>query len=753
VAHAVKRAVHDKGEGYVGGVRFRVSGLTCPECAAQFQRGLNDLDGMKRAELNYGAGLLEIEGPYGPSEIIRLAGRAGLQAVLLDRMGKPRAGRKVRSEGFAGRAVFLLLAVLFIAGGIAAEAMGMTWPAGIDELLPAPITLERVMFALALLYGGFDPLKRAFHGFWRRRIEASFTVVCVAAGALLLGRWFEAAVVVTLFAASERLQASHMDRTRRFLWQLRERMPSRAARLIGEQAAEVPVEEVAPGDLCVVAPGEVFPVDGRIVQGTSTVSGNVLGGTGLSSEKKEGDRVEAGSVNGGETVHIQAERPAEASSFLSAVGVLEKALGAPGPGEKNIFRLTAIATPVFLFVAVALVMLAPVVLEAPLGPWLYAGLIILVVAQPCALALSVPAATSAALVSCAKAGVLAKSGEALGRLAKVNAVAFDSCAALTRERLSVFEVFPMPGWSQQQVLSLAAGIVWGRDDAIGAAVVQQAIESESGMVMVDSAGADEFGNLVAQVKDRNYAFGELSSLQRRGVALTPVLATINALERDGVVIALLVEGKEPVAIFALVETLKEGSRRALGRLKRMRVERIAMVSEQATRAAALAAALLEVDEHLVGLRPDQSAEKVKDLKREGKCVAMVRPAPGGPAGAGAPAAGRTGSLPADVDVVYGSLEAASRIGRADVMLVGQGLDKLPYALLLARRTSRVIRQNVVFVLVVKVVALSLLVGGAMTLWLAAILEFAATALVILNSMRLGRKVRLPSGSTGSPRAE
>lgn len=744
MAHAAKRPVDGIGEGSHGGAKFRVSGLTCPECAAQFERALNGLDGMERAELNFGAGLLFIKGPYGPNEIIRFARRAGLQAVLLDRMGKARPGRKAPSEGAAGRIAFLLLAFLFIAGGVAVRELELTWPPAVLEYLPEPVTLERAVFALALFYGGYHPVIRACSGLWRRRVEASFLAVCAAAGALLLDRWMEAACVVTLFAAGDLLQASYMDRIRRTVWSWRERIPGRAVRLAreqgdaaGERSEEVSIEEIAPGDTCLVLPGEVFPVDGVIVQGASAVSASVLGGAQLSTEKREGERVDAGSVNGGEAVHVRAERPAAESGISLALDVLEEALGAPGPGQKWVHRLAAVATPFFLFAAVALATLPSLVLGEPIGPWLYAGLILLVLAQPCVLALCVPAACCAALVSCAKSGVLARSGEALGRLARVDTLAFGPDAVLTGNRLDVFEVLPLAGWSQQRALALAAGVVWGRDDAIANAVVEAAVEAESGIVMVDAASADEFGNAVATVGDQSYVFGELKSLERRGVALTPVLAKINALRSEGMQVALLVEGKEPVALFSLIETVKEGSRRAIARLRKLGIDRLVMVCEKESRASALAAALLELDRRVVAPRPAERTEAVKELQREGRRVGWLR------ARAEEPAGGRSPVPAADVALTYGPLAEAGRARAADIMLIGDDLEKLPFAVAFARRMVRIARQNLAAVAALKAAGLVLLFFGTMRLWMAAGLELAAAALVVLNSRRLLR--RTPSG--------
>lgn len=751
VAHSAKWPVRDKGEGYDRGARFRLGGLTCPECAAQLLRALERLDGMKRAELNYGAGLLWIEGAYGPNEISRLASGAGLSAVLLDRTGKPRADRKARPDGYKGRAVFVALALLLIACGVAARALGLAWPGDALAFLPPQVTLERALFALALLSGGYHPVKRAWGGLWRRQMEAVYLVLCTVVGALLLDRWMEAAVVITLFAASELWQAAYMDRLRRFAWSLRELLPSQAVRLSGERAVEVPVEEIAPGDTCVVSPGETIPIDGVIVQGSSNVLDVPLTGAAYPSEKREGDRVEAGSVNEAATIHVQADRPASASALHAALDLLEDALGAPGPGQAWTHRFAAVASPLLLFAGLAAALLPPVVMAVPMGPWLYAGLIFLLVAQPCSLALSVPAASAAALVACAKAGVLARSGEALGRLAKVNFVAFDPGAVLTRARLDVSEILPAQGWSREEALALAAGIVWGRGDAIGQAIVEVAMAAETGMVMVDSADADEFGNVEAVIQDEVYAFGELSSLQRRGVALAPLLPAINALQNEGVLIALVVKGKEPVALFALVETVKESSRRALGRIARLGgVDDLAMVSESASRAVAAAAASLNVDPSLAGLRPGERAEALNKLKQEGKRVAVIGPPAKG--AASGLAVVRALSADEEVEIVYGTLEAASRLGRADIMLVGDDLDKLPYALAMARRTRRVARQNVALALGLKAMALVLLASGLQTLWLAASLEFGAAGLVILNSGRLLRKIRLP-GAGGGRRAE
>ncbi len=728
----MKRPEEERVEGS-GGITFRLSGLSCPECAAQFQRGLAGLEGMKRVELNYGAGLLRTEGPYGPNEIARLASRQSVQAVRLHRAGKPHSHGRSRPRQHRRQLVLLTLGVLLVAAGAAVEAAGLQWPPVLLETAPPQLTPGRLIAAAALVLGGYHPVKRALGGLVRRRVDASFTAMCASLGAVLLGRWLEAAAVLCIFSGSELLQASSMDKLRRFVWEWAARLPEHAFCLVDGQPRRVPVDQIAPGDVCVVDPGEPFPVDGVVVEGVSEVSQGPWGVSEPVRRVGEGDRVDAGSLNGDWQVWVRAERPAKESAGWAALERVTGALNTPGPGHEWAQRAAARMARLLLYAAVGVAALPPLLLGAAFGTWLYTALILALLALPCALSLSVPAAFGAAVVAGVRGGVLFQSGEALGRLGRVDAVAFEPGAVLTAERLDVCEVYPLPGWSRQEALALAAGVLWGRYDAAGEAVVRAAQEAGSGVVAVDSVRTDEYGNVEAVAGERLFAFGELASLERRGIALTPVLPKINALRREGVRIALVVEGKEPVAVFALVETVNEESKKALRRARAVGIRHLAMVSGEETRQAARAAAELEVDQHLAGLRAGRRLEAIRALQRQRRRVAVVRPCTG-PRG--------TASA-ADVDIVFGPWDEVRRFGRADVMLVGESFERLPFALSLARRTLRVIRQNIAVVLGLKALALALLLSGGLTLWLAAALEFLAAAAVAANAARLVKKTRRP----------
>ena len=421
-------------------------------------------------------------------------------------------------------------------------------------------------------------------------------------------------------------------------------------------------------------------------------------------------------------------------ALARALRLIEEAQATPLAALRWGGKVSKILSPLAVVAAIVTAVGPPLFLGRALAPWLEAGLSLLVISFPCTLAVCTQAVMIPAIVASAKLGVLVKSGNVLERLARVNLVAFEKNGAFTKSRLKLTDIYPLAGWSKQDVLAMSAGIAWGLEDPIGEALVQAAIELNTGMVTADSSGIGDSGSVEAVVAGETYAVGDVSVMERRGVALTPVLAMITALEKEGKIVALVVQRQAPIAVVALTETVIEESRRALLRLTRMGgIDALIMLTGEDERAAAAAAGELKVDEYRAALRPEEKLGEIKQRQREGHRVAMVADG----------YRDRAALAVADVGIALGPLGMIDALDKADILMVGNNFRRLPHARELARRALWMGRQNIIVTLLVKGAALVLLALGQLTLWQAALADFVSAALVILGGAHMLRKVRLP----------
>lgn len=729
--------IEARGEGGAEGVDFSVSGLTCAECARQWEQSVRELDGVKAAHLNFASGKLTVRGLVKPRDVIRHAQRAGYQAAVVDATGKHLDGSLARP---AARIWFLLLAAAFWVAGFVASQTGLTWPTLLLPLLPSTITLENALYVGAMFYGGYYPLKSALYGLWHRKLGANFAAVMVTAGALILGEWRDGAAVISLFALRELLLAEGLDGMRGIIRRMWRRLPERVIRIEGDRRDDVPLDEARPGDVLAVEPGQRLGTDGRIVQGACLLHETPISGAEAPVPKREGDGVCAGSAVTEGEIYVQVERAAKESALVEALRRVEAAQASPLPSLRWTERCSRFLSLIVMLAAVAVASVPPLILGKAIAPWLYSGLALLLLSLPCALAVCGPAVTMSAVNAAARNGLVVTSGEALEQLARVQVIAFDQTAAFTRARLKVTEVYPLEGWSKEEVLAVAAGVAWGLDDPIGEALVKAAIEAKTGVVTAESSEHVDGGAVEATVGETRYAVGSVAAMERRGTALTPVLVMLRALEREGRLIALVAEEYEPIAVVALAETIKDESARALCRLKRLPgVDSLVMLTDEDERIAAVKADELQVDEGRATSRTKDRVEVIRSFQRRGKKVAMV----------GDCEKDRTALAAADSGIALGPLTAVHRLGKADVLMVGNDLGKLPVSIAMARRAIKAGHRSAIMVVGIKVIALVTVGLGRLTLWQAALADLVAAVVVILGSVRLLGKIRIPAARNGA----
>jgi Cd2+/Zn2+-exporting ATPase len=586
------------------------------------------------------------------------------------------------------------------------------------------------LFLVAIGLSSPMPVRGAFRALKRRVLDINVLMVIAVLGAALLDEWFEAAAVVWLFGVAQWLEARSLDRARRAIRRLMTLAPDSALVRRGEQELDVPVAEVVPGDILIIRPGGRVPVDGVVVRGTSALDQSPVTGESWPVEKAAGDLVFAATINGAGAIEVRATHRATDSTLARIIHLVEKAEGQRAPAQRWVDRFATRYTPTVVALAVLVAVVPPLLggWGVDASTWFYRSLALLVVACPCALVISTPVSIVSALTSAARAGVLIKGGVHLERLGTVKCVAFDKTGTLTAGKITVAEVQPVDGASAAGVLSIAASLEVRSEHPIGRAIVSRARAEQLEVVAGDGFRALPGLGAEAAVGSSPAVVGSHRLFEERQLCTPALHAQVEAVESRGRTAVLVGYRGTALGVLGLVDDVRENGRRAVVRLREVGISRVVLLTGDRRASADTARDGAGLDEAHADLMPGDKVNHVVRLRGTYGPVAMV-----GDGINDAPALAA-----ADVGIAMGVAGTDVAIETADVALLTDDLEKLPYAMRLGRATLSTIRTNVGIALGLKLAFVVLAVTGGATLWMAVLADTGASLLVTANSLRLLR---------------
>jgi len=593
--------------------------------------------------------------------------------------------------------------------------------------------LARLPFLAAILVGGAPVALRGAREARNRSLGMNALMTISIGGSALLGEWEEAAVVVTLFALANHLEARSLDRARRATLDLFAASPELAVVRVGGPTGEertVPAEEVRPGDTLIVRPGERVPVDAVIHRGTSEMNEALLTGESAPVEKKEGDPIYAGTVNGRGLLIATTARTLSDSTYARILRRVEEAQAEKAPVQSFMDRFASVYTPSVLGVAVLVAALPPLIRHEDPLVWAYRGLVLLVIACPCAIVLAAPVVTLSALTRTTRAGVLVKGARHLEALGKVRAVAFDKTGTLTHGRLRVARVRAGRGYAESEVLRLAAAV-----EAASAHPAAEAIRREAARRGVATAARGSLARTFATVDGQGVSAvvdGVRVCVGNRrlfeGMGHTAEMLGALPAAGEGTSVAIVGTEQGVAGAIDLSDELRPEAAETVRALRALGIQHIALLTGDHATAARAAAASAGIDEVSHGLLPEDKLSEVRRLTAAYGAVAMV-----GDGVNDAPALAL-----ATVGIAMAAAGSPAAMETADVALLAGDLRKIPFAIALGRRMVAAVRQNVAASLAIKAGFLGLAVAGYATLWMAVLADMGTTLLVIFNGLRLLR---------------
>ncbi|MFT8274974.1 heavy metal translocating P-type ATPase [Kerstersia gyiorum] len=621
--------------------------------------------------------------------------------------------------------------LLWVAGAAALGSEIAHWALGDGNWLVL------LLAVVAIVCSGFSTYKAGLAALVRLDLNMNALMTVAVTGAVLIGQWPEAAMVMFLFTLAELIEERSLERARNAVRTLMDIAPETVdvqqadGSWLSREAAQVPV-----GSLVRARPGERIALDGEIVEGQAALDQSPITGESLPVEKGPGDSVFAGSINTSTLVIYRSTAPADGSKLARIIAVVEGAQASRAPTQRFVDRFARIYTPAVFVIALLVAILPPLLLGGAWMDWIYRALVLLVIACPCALVISTPVTIVSGLAAAARVGVLIKGGVFLEQGRKLSWVALDKTGTLTHGKPALTDIqvhdgmtmsAPADAAQSDGMLALAASLASLSDHPVSQAVARHAAERGLALQQVEGFEAVSGQGTQGIIGGRGYRLGNWKLMAAGGVVDTAAQGAMDALASEGKTVVALASGTQMLALFGVADTLRATSREAIGQLHELGVSTL-MLSGDNQHVAQAIAREAGIDDARGDQLPEDKLSTVRGLQERGMVVGMV-----GDGINDAPALAQ-----ADIGFAMGAAGSDTAMETADVALMDDDLRKLPYFIRLARRTARVLWQNIGLALGIKVVFLALAIAGEASMWMAVFADMGASLLVVFNGLRLLR---------------
>ncbi|MBF0184031.1 MAG: heavy metal translocating P-type ATPase [Magnetococcales bacterium] len=617
-----------------------------------------------------------------------------------------------------------LTSALLLSGVAASSAEIFVW-SGSDEHSWYVLLLA----VLAIASGGRQTLRQGWHSLRNLNLDIHFLMSLAVLGAMAIGQWTEAAMVIFLFALAAQIESFSLEKAQRAISSLLTLAPEEALLQGPDQQWRMSaVASIQPGAIIRIRPGERIPLDGVVSSGSSTVNQAPITGESQPVSKQTGDSLYAGTINQLGTLECRVTSDRDHTTLARIIATIQEAQAQRAPMQRFIDRFARYYTPAVVGIAILLALVPPLLALQPWPTAIYNALVLLVVACPCALVISTPITIVSGLTVAARHGILIKGGVHLENGYRLQALAIDKTGTLTHGRLQLTDVIPLHPQPEATLLQTAAALESHSEHPLATAILEawQKQENPLPLPAVSQFQALPGQGISAHIAGEAFFLGTPRWIKHRQIDLAAWTDTIHTLEQQAKTVVILASARQPLAILAASDTLRPEARHALQQLQQSGMQ-ICMLSGDNQRTAQAIAAQCHIREVYAELLPEQKQQQIKQLSQRYACVGMV-----GDGINDAPALAQ-----AHISFAMGK-GTATALETADVALIQEDLGKLPLFLAISRASNRILRQNIALALLLKAAVLLLAMLGHATLWMAVFADVGASLLVIFNGLRLLR---------------
>ncbi|MBV7494448.1 heavy metal translocating P-type ATPase [Pseudomonas sp. NPDC086112] len=693
---------------------FRIEAMDCPTEQTLIQNKLGKLSGVQQLEFNLINRVLGVTHDLpGTAPIIDAIKSLGMHAEPLE----PGVEAPIPAPE---KKPWWPLALSGV-GALAAELIHFT--------SAAPNWVVAVIALISILSGGLSTYKKGWIALKNLNLNINALMSIAVTGAILIGQWPEAAMVMFLFTVAELIEARSLDRARNAIGGLMQMAPEQATvqQADGSWIAQ-PVKNIELGARVRVRPGERIGLDGEVLSGNSTIDQAPITGESLPVEKTIGDKVFAGTINQSGSLEYTVTAAANNSTLARIIHAVEQAQGARAPTQRFVDSFSKIYTPAVFILALAVAVIPPLFMDALWFDWIYRALVLLVVACPCALVISTPVTIVSGLAAAARKGILVKGGVYLEHGHKLDYLALDKTGTLTHGKPVQTDYVSLDPIADAIAPAIAAALAGRSDHPVSLAIANAAVDKHPVPLTVDNFEALAGRGVRGEINGELYHLGNHRLVEDLGLCSPALEEQLFALEKQGKSVVLLLDKSGPLALFAVADTVKASSREAIQQLHELGIKTLMLTGDNVHTAQAIAAHV-GIDQAQGDLLPTDKLQAIETLYAQGHRVGMV-----GDGINDAPALAR-----AEIGFAMAAAGTDTAIETADVALMDDDLRKIPAFIRLSRQTSNILKQNIALALVIKAIFLGVTFAGIATMWMAVFADMGVSLLVVFNGLRLLRK--------------
>lgn len=697
-------------------VRYRIDNMDCPTEEQLIRQALNTMPEIKHLAFNLLARELTVYHRLSETTPITEKLRTiGMHAICLDQQQTPPSLPPAISRQLKWQ--------LALGGTTALLAESLAWYSGDENSL-----WVMSLALLSLCSAGLTTLRKGWIALKHRTINIYFLMSLAVIGAMLIGEWPEAAMVVFLFALAEAIEARSLERARHAIESVHGLTPEQTEVYRHSQWQTVVVREVMIGETIRIRTGESVPLDGKLKHGHASVNQAPITGESVPVEKQAGDDVYAGSIVCDGVVEISVTADAQHSTLQRIADAIQQAQSERAPTQRFVDQFARYYTPIIVLLAVLLALLTPLFG----GDWqqgLYQALVMLVIACPCALVISTPVTVVSGLAAAARHGIIIKGGKYLELGSQLRAIAFDKTGTLTSGRVQLHKITVFAPYSEDSALLLAAQLAQHSNHPLSQAIYQAAQQQHGFLATqhIQDFHTEAGRGICGKLEGVSYFLGKASWLQSFVPVSTATAHRLSEIEQTGDSVVVLGHTEQIVAIFSLRDSLRDDSATTISTLSDKGIHTVMLTGDHQTSANHIAAAT-GIKEVVCNLLPEEKWQAIAKLQHSHGTVGMV-----GDGINDAPALAR-----ADIGFAMAAAGTATALETADVAIMDDKPHKIVTFIQLSQHTRRALKQNILLALLIKSVFLLLAFLGYATLWMAVFADVGASLLVVLNGLRLLR---------------
>lgn len=696
---------------------YRIQKMDCPTEERLIRNKLEPMSGIHELRFNLMQRELTVRHELPDDQpILAALEMLGMEPERKDDADCKSCGHKDGQDGAVSRTAKLLVGI----SGVAAFAAEISSWLGADEGSLQVVALS----LLAILTGGIQTAKKGWIALKTFTMNINFLMVIAVTGAMIIGEWPEAAMVTFLFAVAEIIEAYSLDRARNAIRDLMEMAPEMAmVQQLDGSWKEIMASNVPLKAIIQVKPGERIPLDGKIVEGQSTVNQAPITGESMPVEKKPGDTVFAGTLNERGSFIFTVTANQGNTTLARIIRSVQEAQSERAPTQRFVDQFARYYTPAIVLLAVFIATVPPLFFGAEFMPWLYRALVTLVIACPCALVISTPVTVVSGLAAAARRGILIKGGVYLEEGRKLKALALDKTGTLTHGKPVLTDIRTISTFTAEKALEIAASLNALSEHPVAHAIVTKAALAQP--LTVSNFEAMTGRGVNGVIGGTRYYLGNHRLAEELGVCGDHVESILLPLESEGKTAVVLATDQQALCVFAVADTVRATSVEAIKSLQEMGVHCVMLTGDNSTTAKAIAVHV-GIEDVRGNMLPEDKLKAMEELKQNYDVVGMV-----GDGVNDAPALAR-----ASIGFAMGAAGTDTALETADVALMEDDLRRIPLFINLSRKTSAVLKQNISLALGIKAVFLALNFAGVATLWMAVFADMGASLIVVLNGLRL-----------------